>query len=491
MPCYACNTAVSPPGQSTTYIFQYSWYYQQANQISGLAGQYKVNTMPKAIMTGVLGQTPIRTKMPTQPTKSNGLKHKKAYINILEASPLKKQVHKHISSSYPFESQMVTTELEDFTINDLDSPENQTKLIQNMFLANDNEPSIHIEHEGIYYATLLCNDPYPQPVKKLKWVRAAWDKACHHHQVDISYDTMVPKLSQFKSRAHPVIVVVYGFDTSADDNAIDHNRYVLLGPLLSESLLTNVRRAVAKYSMITLIKCAINEWESGVYEYSAVFRSHLASLNEFNTMMAPIGLVKKLLQQVYNNGCHAFLNAINKYKYAEGAMDQHVSINTELEDNAEESNGGTEVPDDLEDEEVDNGAFNIDIIENCATIVWHRNYVHHIVLCKGEDVDGCNQCDINNIGSYDLFKVHESILLEKSETFQDMFRAHDKLGTVPTDGHIEALPIILLATISEGAFELFCFQCLIKAHLDDLMDKEYSMMDPQIWAAVLRAQCTI
>ena len=29
---------------------------------------------------------------------------------------------------------------------------------------------------------------------------------------------------QFKSRARPVIAAVYGFDTSADDDAIEHNR---------------------------------------------------------------------------------------------------------------------------------------------------------------------------------------------------------------------------------------------------------------------------
>jgi hypothetical protein len=29
---------------------------------------------------------------------------------------------------------------------------------------------------------------------------------------------------QFKSKAHAVIAAVYGFDTSTDDNAIEHNR---------------------------------------------------------------------------------------------------------------------------------------------------------------------------------------------------------------------------------------------------------------------------
>lgn len=58
------------------------------------------------------------------------------------------------------------------------------------------------------------------------------------------------------------------------------------------------------------IECAVNEWESGVrdmiafkeHEYSAVFQSHLASLDEFNTMTASVRLLPQLLQQVYNNG---------------------------------------------------------------------------------------------------------------------------------------------------------------------------------------------
>ena len=60
----------------------------------------------------------------------------------------------------------------------------------------------------------------------------------------------------------------------------------------------------------------------------------------------------------------AFLNAINEYQCAEGAADQHASVDTEPEDSTEESDGGTEVPDDrdtgLEDEQADNGEFGMD-----------------------------------------------------------------------------------------------------------------------------------
>lgn len=61
---------------------------------------------------------------------------------------------------------------------------------------------------------------------------------------------------------------------------------------------------------ITQIKCAINEWESGAremivfkeHEYSSVFRSHLASLEEFKTVTKSINLLGRILQQVYDNG---------------------------------------------------------------------------------------------------------------------------------------------------------------------------------------------
>lgn len=58
------------------------------------------------------------------------------------------------------------------------------------------------------------------------------------------------------------------------------------------------------------IECAINEWESGIrkmivfkeQEYSPVYMRHLASLHEFNTLTSLVGLLPKLLVQVYQNG---------------------------------------------------------------------------------------------------------------------------------------------------------------------------------------------
>jgi hypothetical protein len=57
----------------------------------------------------------------------------------------------------------------------------------------------------------------------------------------------------------------------------------------------------------------------------------------------------------------AFLNAINEYKSAEGAMDKYAGVDTEPEGSAKESDGSTEVSGDgdmdTEDEQVHNGEF--------------------------------------------------------------------------------------------------------------------------------------
>ncbi|KAI5985886.1 hypothetical protein EDD15DRAFT_2373800 [Pisolithus albus] len=71
-------------------------------------------------------------------------------------------------------------------------------------------------------------------------------------------------------------------------------------------------------------------------DYSGVFSSHLASLNEFSQAAGDLNLVKKLLEQVYGTGCihagitvkstndqkkaiptRAFLNAIRDYQMAD------------------------------------------------------------------------------------------------------------------------------------------------------------------------------
>ena len=124
---------------------------------------------------------------------------------------------------------MVTAELDGFSI--VDDSEGQTVLIPDMVPANGDKPSVQTAPTlktagntdpvskthakaadydtgtrsiiqmaiGIYCATLLCNDPYAQPIKELKWARAAWDKACHHHQVNIPHDTVVLKLVSISS----------------------------------------------------------------------------------------------------------------------------------------------------------------------------------------------------------------------------------------------------------------------------------------------------
>ncbi|KAF8431622.1 hypothetical protein L210DRAFT_3415747 [Boletus edulis BED1] len=214
---------------------------------------------------------------------------------------------------------------------------------------------------GIYCATLLSNDPYAPPVKELEWAKAAWGLACDHHEVKTPHDAVVLKLitartshlrGQFKSKAHPAVAAVYGFDTTADANVVEHNRALFLklkqdsafifrchGDILDDHTgiymtpaIQQVINAVlfknkgddgiqwTKYYnpfpvqgfalTITAIECAINEWETGVcemiifkeHEYSGIFRSHLASLDEFDTMTASIELLPRLLQQVYDNG---------------------------------------------------------------------------------------------------------------------------------------------------------------------------------------------
>ncbi|KAI6025349.1 hypothetical protein BKA83DRAFT_3998341, partial [Pisolithus microcarpus] len=61
---------------------------------------------------------------------------------------------------------------------------------------------------------------------------------------------------------------------------------------------------------LTAIECAIDEWASGSREmisfkedeYSGIFNSHLASLDEFSKAAGKLDLLKKLLEQVYSTG---------------------------------------------------------------------------------------------------------------------------------------------------------------------------------------------
>ncbi|KAN0091454.1 hypothetical protein V8E55_005020 [Tylopilus felleus] len=146
----------------------------------------------------------------------------------------------------------------------------------------------------------------------------------------------------FKSKARPVVAAVYGFDTSANNSAIEHNRALFLklkqdsafifqhcgeslddhtGIYMSPAIQQVVNAVLfknknddgirwARYYKPFPIECAINEWESGVremivfkeHEFSSVYKKHLDSLEEFKTMTALIGLLMKLLQQVHNDG---------------------------------------------------------------------------------------------------------------------------------------------------------------------------------------------
>ena len=58
---------------------------------------------------------------------------------------------------------------------------------------------------------------------------------------------------QFKSRAHSVIVAAYGFDTSVDDNAIEHNQALFM-ELKQDSAF--IFRVCAMYSLTVHVhKC--------------------------------------------------------------------------------------------------------------------------------------------------------------------------------------------------------------------------------------------
>lgn len=59
-----------------------------------------------------------------------------------------------------------------------------------------------------------------------------------------------------------------------------------------------------------------------------------------------------------------------------------------------------------------------------------------------------------------LFKVHQSVLCDKSIFFNDMFNMHAELS--PIDGQSDDKPIVLPAQVTEGVFELFLSVCYNK-----------------------------
>ncbi|KAI5987800.1 hypothetical protein EDC04DRAFT_2614668 [Pisolithus marmoratus] len=212
----------------------------------------------------------------------------------------------------------------------------------------------------IYYAILLTENPFPTSVQEVDWAKKAWTLACHHHNTKLTHDGGILKLimawsmhihRQFKSKAHPIVATSFGFKMSAN-KGVQSKNCLLVGELKQDSafifhvqgssldkhtgLYTNpaVQQVVNKVLFKNKSDDAI-KWEKED-DYSSMFGSHLASLNEFNQAAGELDLLKKLLEQVYSNGCthagitvkntsdqkkaiptHVFLNAICDYQMAE------------------------------------------------------------------------------------------------------------------------------------------------------------------------------
>jgi len=68
---------------------------------------------------------------------------------------------------------------------------------------------------------------------------------------------------------------------------------------------------------------------------------------------------------------------------------------------------------------------------------------------------------LHQAGQY-LFKVHASILGDKSESFHDMFDVNLEATTQQIDGQTEDSPILVPPLVSKMAFELFISVCYNK-----------------------------
>ncbi|KAI6040961.1 hypothetical protein EDC04DRAFT_2893519 [Pisolithus marmoratus] len=227
----------------------------------------------------------------------------------------------------------------------------------------------------IYCVILLTENPFPTSVQEVDWAKKAWTLACHHHNTELTHDGGILKLimawsthicGQFKSKACPIVATSFGFKMSADKGVQTKNHLLVklhanptfprCGALLWMNIKNksddaikwekyyNLFPRVAFALVLMVIECAIDEWASSSHEmitfreddYSSVFGSHLASLNEFNQAAGELDLLKKLLEQVYSNGCthtsitvknindqkkailtHMFLNAIHDYQMGE------------------------------------------------------------------------------------------------------------------------------------------------------------------------------
>ncbi|KAI5983668.1 hypothetical protein EDD15DRAFT_2139840, partial [Pisolithus albus] len=213
----------------------------------------------------------------------------------------------------------------------------------------------------IYCAILLTENPFPTSVQEVDWAKKAWSLACQHHSTKLAHDGGILRLimaqsthirGQFKTKARPIVATTFGFEMSADKGVQAKNRLLVgelkqdsafifrvrgssldehTGPytnpaiqqVINEVLFKNKSDDAIKWGTyynpfprvafalaLMAIECAIDEWSSGsrrmiVFkedDYSGVFGSHLASLNEFNHAAGDLDSVKKLLEQVYCTG---------------------------------------------------------------------------------------------------------------------------------------------------------------------------------------------
>ncbi|KAI5981381.1 hypothetical protein EDD15DRAFT_2137284, partial [Pisolithus albus] len=213
----------------------------------------------------------------------------------------------------------------------------------------------------IYCAILLMENPFPTSSQEVDWAKKAWTLAAHHHNTKLAHDGGILKLitarsthirGQFKSRARPIVATTFGFETSADKGVQTRNRLLVselkqdsafifrvrgssvdehsglytnpaIQQIINEVLFKNKSDDAVKWGkyynpfprvafalVLTAIECAIDEWALGSRElisfkeddYSGVFNSHLASLDEFSKAAGKLDLLKKLLEQVYSTG---------------------------------------------------------------------------------------------------------------------------------------------------------------------------------------------
>lgn len=83
-------------------------------------------------------------------------------------------------------------------------------------------------------------------------------------------------------------------------------------------------------------------------------------------------------------------------------------------------------------------------------------------LCKGHDLWVGHLPMLPLQAGRFLFKVHASVLADKAEAFDEMFKANLEVESTPIDGHSEESPISLPPSVSGDAFELFLSVCYHK-----------------------------